>query len=269
MKHPLRRAGMIVGLSGIAGCDYLTDGGQRRWAGFTLGEHAPDAAKPTGEFWPGHQVALPTRAGFPWQSAVAQLDAQGRVMAVTLTTTCCDEPPTEDIPPSDEEVARRRRAELAVPDRFRDGVPPPVSVAASPDTNRVISWRDMLAYGRSALRAVVARLGKPATARHETAIDRDGQGLSFLDDRRVFRARWSQPDDGGAMIFAMLDVGKVRTCLTIAAGDIPHPPIVSGCDGLDQTCIQDWYPAARPVRINGMPLPVPPSPPPDPRCTQR
>jgi hypothetical protein len=174
----------------------------------------------------------------------------------------------EDVNPSKEEVASRRRAELEVPDRFRDGLPPPVLVNASSDTNRVISWGDMLAYGRSALRAAVVRLGRPTTAKSEPSFY--DQGLSYLDDGRVFRTRWSRPGDRGPVDFAVLDVGKVSNCLTVAADNIPHPPIVGGCEGLDRTCIKDWYPVPQPApRTSGTPLPVPPSPPPDPQCERR
>lgn len=263
MRFGLLVVALMSGV-GTAGCS-LFHRDVREWAGITLGEPPPKRAAPDALSF-NHATVLRTGEGFPWQDgARAQLDARGRVMAVTLQTACCGMLPSYYQPLSEGELAALRRKERAIPDRYRENVPPPgIDSVPSRDleVTRYISWRDMIAYGKAAIRKVSERLGPPASIDRERG--NGGGGLSYIDVPHVLRAHWRR--SAGSPVDAVLDIGLSRNCMTVASPDIPHPEISSGCGGLDLSCYRDWYPpvpqpAGSPGAVIVAPPPSPPSPP--------
>jgi hypothetical protein len=268
----MRFGSLVVALMsgvGIAGCS-LFHRDVREWAGVTLGEPPPKGAAPDAMSF-NHAIAVRTGEGFPWQGgARAQLDAQGRVMAVTLQTACCEMLPQYYQPLSEEDLAAFRRKERAIPDRYRENVPPPGPGSvptADLGVTRYISRRDMIAYGKAAIGKVSQRLGPPASSYRERV--NGGSGLSYIDGPEVLHVRWRR--SAGAPIDAVLDIGLSRICLTVAAPDILHPEIGSGCGGLDMSCYVDRYPPApqTPASLGVVIVAPPPSPPPPPTCEVR
>lgn len=192
MRFGLLVVALMSGV-GIAGC-WLFHRDVREWAGITLGEPPPKGAAPDALSF-NHAMVVRTGEGFPWQDgARAQLDARGRVMAVTLQTACCGMLPSYYQPLSEEELAALRRKERAIPDRYRENVPPP-GIDSIPtrdlQVTRYISWRDMIAYGKAAIRKVRERLGPPAS------IDRErrnvGSGLRISTARMYCMPTGSGP----------------------------------------------------------------------------
>jgi hypothetical protein len=268
----MRFGSLVVALMsgvGIAGCS-LFHRDVREWAGVTLGEPPPKGAAPDAMSF-NHAIAVRTGEGFPWQDgARAQLDAQGRVMAVTLQTACCEMLPQYYQPLSEEDLAAFRRKERAIPDRYRENIPPPGAGSVPTrdvEVTRYISWRDMIAYGRAAIRKASERLGPPASIGRERG--NGGSGLSYIEGPDVLRAHWRR--SAGSPIDAVLDIGLSRNCMTAAAPDIRHPQIGSGCGGLDLSCYRDWYPPVpQPAPSQGAVLVAPPpSPPAPPTCKVR
>jgi hypothetical protein len=253
----------LMGSVGIAGCS-LFHRDVREWAGIALGEPPPKGAAPDAMSF-DHSIAVRTGEGFPWQDgARAQLDVRGRVMAVTLQTACCDMLPLYNQPLTEEELAALRRKERAIPDRYRENVPPPgpgSAPTADLGVTRYISRRDMIAYGKAAIRKVSERLGPPASTDRERV--KGGSGLSYIDGPEILHVRWRR--SAGSPVDAVLDIGLSRNCLTVAAPDIPHPEIGSGCGGLDLSCYLDWYPSLpQPAASRGTAIVAPPPSPPSP-----
>ena len=102
----------------------------------------------------------------------------------------------------------------------------------------------MTAYAQAALRQAINRLGAPTKQAIEPMSGTFA--VSYLDDFKVLRVHWARKGPAGLKDFAVLDIGKSQTCLTVAAAGDRQLPVQNGCSGLDLGCYDQFYPATAP-----------------------